>query len=235
MGRLDELDLTLSVKKKEYKKQLEELSLGLMAYQRKLRKSKASVICVFEGVDAGGKGGSIKRLTWHLDPRGFHVNPIGRPTSDELAHNYLWRFWSKLPARGRMGIFDRSWYGRVLVERIEGFATKEEWLRAYEEINSFEKTLCDDYTILCKFWLQIDKNEQLKRFEERKANPFKHWKLTDEDWRNRKKWELYQQAAEDMFQHTSTDWAPWTLVEGNCKRWARLKVIRTVLDTKDRL
>lgn len=235
MGRLDELDLTLSVKKKDYEQQLEELSLGLMAYQRKLRKSKASVVCVFEGVDAGGKGGAIKRLTWYLDPRGFYVHPIGPPTPDELARNYLWRFWDRLPARGRMAIFDRSWYGRVLVERIEGFATKEEWLRAYEEINTFEKTLADDYTLLCKFWIQIDKDEQLKRFEERKANPFKQWKLTEDDWRNREKWDQYQKAAEDMFAKTDTAWAPWTLVEGNCKRWARLKVIKTVLATKDRL
>ena len=235
MGRLDELDLTLSVGKKEYNKELEELSLGLMAYQRKLRKSKASVICVFEGVDAGGKGGAIKRLTWYLDPRGFYVHPIGPPTPDELARNYLWRFWDRLPARGRMAIFDRSWYGRVLVEGIEGFATKEEWLRAYEEINTFERTLADDYTILCKFWIQIDKDEQLKRFEERKANPFKQWKLTEDDWRNRDKWKDYQASAEDMFAKTHTAWAPWTLVEGNCKRWARLKVIKTVLETKDRL
>jgi polyphosphate kinase 2 (PPK2 family) len=228
MGLLDELDLNRQITKDEYKEKLAKYQLEMLHRQRLLDEQKRSVILVFEGPDAAGKGGVIKRVTEKLDPRKVRVYSIVKPTPEEYAHHYLWRFWNKLPKVGEMVIFDRSWYGRVLVERVEEFATKKEWRRAYEEINNFEKLLVDGGTILLKFYLHISKEEQLLRFKRREADPYKHWKINEEDWRNREKWDLHNEAAEEMFKLTSTAYAPWTLVEGNFKWYARVKVLKTI-------
>lgn len=226
---LETLDLTAELSNDEYRVQLQPLQNELYSLQIQAHEQRVPLIIVYEGWDASGKGGNIRRLTERLDPRFLTVTQIGKPTPEELAHHYLWRFWTKLPARGDMVIFDRSWYGRVLVERIEGFATEAEWKRAYDEINQFEKLLTDDGTIIIKFWLQISFEEQLHRFEARLQDATKRWKMTDEDWRNRGKWPEYEAAAEDMFRRTS-DPVPWTLVEAEDKRWARIKVLRSVVD-----
>jgi polyphosphate kinase 2 (PPK2 family) len=186
------------------------------------------VCVVFEGWDASGKGGAIRRLVERLDPRHVRVVQYAAPTYDEKRHHWLGRFWTALPGWGGMAVLDRSWYGRVLVERVEGFASEDEWRRAYKEIDDFEHTLADDGAILVKFWLHISSKEQLKRFEAREREPLKRWKLTDEDWRNRKKRKAYKAAIEDMVERTSTEWAPWTLVEAESKRFARVKVVETV-------
>ena len=183
---------------------------------------------VYAGWDAAGKGGNIKRLVQGLDPRGYEVIPIAAPNDLEKAHHYLWRFWIKMPKAGHIAIFDRSWYGRVMVERIEGFCTEEEWKRAYREINEMEEQMVNFGTVVIKFWLQIDKDEQLRRFEARQQDPNKSWKITDEDWRNRDKWDLYKQAVDEMLFRTSTVYAPWTIVESNCKWYARIKSLKTV-------
>jgi polyphosphate kinase 2 (PPK2 family) len=188
------------------------------------------VVIAYEGWDAAGKGGNIRRLTEHLDPRGYEVVPIAAPNDIELAHHYLWRFWREVPKAGHITIFDRTWYGRVLVERVEGFCTVTDWRRAYREINEMERHLTAFGTVLCKFWLQIDRKEQLRRFREREAIAYKKWKITDEDWRNRRKWKAYQAAVEEMLARTSTPHAPWTIVESNCKWYARIKVLDTVID-----
>ena len=200
-----------------------QIQLRELGYQVYLQ--KRPVILVFEGWDAAGKGGAIKRITEKLDPRGYVVYPISAPQGEDKTRHYLYRFWRRLPERGQIAIFDRSWYGRVLVERVEGFAGEAEWKRAYKEINSFERQLRDFGTILAKFWIHISREEQLRRFEERKAIGYKAWKLTEEDWRNREKWEAYEEAVEQMLVKTSTATAPWTLVEGNDKYWARTKVL----------
>jgi polyphosphate kinase 2 (PPK2 family) len=205
------------------------LQYDLHALQIRALDQQVPVIIVYEGWDAAGKGGNIRRLTERIDPRLYTVYGIGKPTAEELAHHYLWRFWTKLPARGHMVIFDRSWYGRVLVERVEGFAKPEEWGRAYDEINDFERMLSDDGTLIIKFWLHITAQEQLHRFEARMADPTKRWKMTAEDWRNRDKWSQYEQAIEDMLQRTSAP-IQWNLIEANDKRWARIKVMRTMVD-----
>lgn len=215
--------------KNSYKTELKKLQLEMLNIQQFLLKNNIGLIIGFEGMDAAGKGGAIKRLVRRLDPRGYIVHPIAAPTPEELSYNYLYRFWKRLPARGQIGIFDRTWYGRVLVERIEGFATKDEWGRAYEEINQFEKLLTDDGYIMLKFWIQVSNEEQLKRFEERQENPYKKWKLTDEDWRNREKWSLYVDAANDMFDKTDQKNAPWILIEGNDKEYARVKVLKETI------
>ena len=186
------------------------------------------VCVVFEGWDASGKGGAIKRLVAPLDPRHVRVVQFAAPTYDEKRHHFLWRFWPVLPGWGGMAVLDRSWYGRVLVERVEKFATKAQWSRAYDEINQFEATLEAEGMVLIKFWLHVSEQEQLERFEARRDDPLKSWKLTDEDWRNRKKRKQYTAAIEDMLERTSTDTAPWHLVEGDSKRWARVKVVETV-------
>jgi len=191
-------------------------------------------VIVYEGWDAAGKGGNIRRLAQGLDPRGYEVIPVAAPTADELAHHYLWRFWRKLPKAGHIAVFDRSWYGRVLVERVEGFCTEEAWKRAYREINEFERQLVDFGTILLKFWIHISKEEQLRRFELRQDTPYKAWKLTSEDWRNREKWDVYAQAVDDMLLKTSTITAPWTVVEGNDKFSARVKTLKTIVDRVSR-
>jgi polyphosphate kinase 2 (PPK2 family) len=185
---------------------------------------------MFEGPDAAGKGGAIRRVTAALDARHYRVLPIAAPTDEERAHHYLWRFWRHLSRAGRINIFDRSWYGRVLVERVEGFASEDEWKRAFAEINEFEEQLTDHGVLLLKYWVHISKDEQLERFKAREATPHKRWKLTEEDWRNREKWDEYEWAVNDIVEHTSTHTAPWVLVEGNDKRFSRIKVISTFCD-----
>jgi polyphosphate kinase 2 (PPK2 family) len=227
---LDELDQSRSLEVREYKDQLKKHQLRLLQLQRELWEAKRSLIVVMEGPDAGGKGGAIRRITEKLDPRLVRVWSIVKPTPEENRHHYLWRFWNKLPAYGDTAIFDRSWYGRVLVERAEGFATDEEWGRAYREINEFERQIIDDGAVLVKLFIHIDKDEQLARFSEREANPYKQWKICDEDWRNRKKWDVHVEAAQDMFEKTSPEHAPWKVIAGNFKWHARVKAAKTVLD-----
>ena len=226
---LDDLDHK-SIEEAEYKPKLKEQQLAMLNHQLKLHDSKRSVIIVFEGPDAAGKGGAIKRIVERLDPRLLRVHSVVKPTAEEYQHHYLWRFWNKLPNRGQMVIFDRSWYGRVLVERVESFASDKEWKRAYQEINEFERLLVDDGAILIKFYLHITKEEQLLRFKRREGDPYKHWKISDEDWRNRRKWDQHNQAAEAMFEKTSTTCAPWHVVAANFKWFARVKVVKAVVD-----
>jgi polyphosphate kinase 2 (PPK2 family) len=229
---LNTIDLSKSLTKEEYVHDLIRYQLQLRALAYQLYVQKRPLIIVYEGWDAGGKGGNIKRITEKLDPRGYEVYPIAAPKGEDKTHHYLWRFWRRLkpPDEKQIQIFDRSWYGRVMVERLEGFCTEEEWKRAYREINEFERQLVDFGTILAKFWIQISKEEQLRRFEGRKETPYKAWKLTDEDWRNREKWDMYEEAINDMLLKTSTLTAPWTIVEGNCKWYARVKALRTLVD-----
>lgn len=229
---LELLDLTKKFEeKKQYKDELKKYQLELLDLSLQLQFAGIPCLLVFEGWDAGGKGGAIKRLTEKIDPRSFEVHSISAPAAHEKRHHYLHRFWQRLPYKGKIGIFDRSWYGRVLVERIEGFATPTEWQRAYNELNQFEKLLSDDGYIIIKFWLHISKEEQLNRFNERMENPFKKWKITDEDWRNREKWDEYEQASEEMFVKTSTLDAPWHLIEANYKWYARVKVLKIITET----
>lgn len=227
---LEKIDLSLKLDRHDYEKQLDRLQnrLHLLGYQL-YRKSRAAII-LFEGWDAAGKGGAIRRLTERLDPRGYVVWPIAAPSGDDKDRHYLYRFWRRLPEAGQTAIFDRSWYGRVLVERVEGFCSTEAWERAYKEINQFERQLTNFGVILLKFWLEIDEQEQLKRFEERKVTAYKQWKLTDEDWRNRGKREDYRKATEDMLLKTSTHSAPWTIVEAQDKLYARIKVLKTTVE-----
>jgi len=223
---LDKIDLTKSLNKKEYKEEYKKLELEVLKCQLKVRDEGLKVIVLFEGWDAAGKGGAIKRLTNPMDPRGFRVYSISAPTDDEKSRNYLWRFWIHLPRKGEIVIFDRSWYGRVLVERIEKFATEAEWKRAYDEINNFEKTLTDDGAILLKFFFHISREEQKKRFEERETEPLKKYKIGKEDFRNRGKWDEYLVAYEDMFEKTDTPHAKWHIIEGNDKNFARIKIMK---------
>ena len=222
------LDMSKQLSKADYQRQLKEHQAKLNLLHRDALKKKVSTILVFEGPDAAGKGGAIRRVTAALDARNFQVIPIAAPTDEERAQHYLWRFWRHLSRAGRLTIYDRSWYGRVLVERVEGLATEEEWKRAYAEINDFEEQLIDHGIVLVKYWIHITKEEQLARFKARELVPYKRWKLTDEDWRNREKWDDYELAMHDVVQHTSTLNSPWTLVEGNDKRYARVKVIKTL-------
>jgi polyphosphate:AMP phosphotransferase len=219
-----------SLEKDTFEKRLRQRQSDLHLLQRRAAERGVSTILVFEGWDAAGKGGAIRRLTAALDARHYQVIPIAAPTDEERAHHYLWRFWRHLPRAGRVTVFDRSWYGRVLVERVEGFASPPEWMRAYAEINQFEDQLLDHGVVLVKFWLHISRAEQLRRFNERERSPFKSWKITDEDWRNRKKWDGYEQAVNEMVERTSTRRAPWTLVEANDKYYARIKVLETVCE-----
>ena len=229
MKKIANINLNQSLDKKTYKKKLAALQGEMLNAQKFLLKEKIGLILVFEGMDAAGKGGAIKRLTEHIDPRGYIVHPISAPQPHELRYNYMHRFWRKLPQHGQIAVFDRSWYGRVLVERIEGFAKDDEWKRAYDEINNFEKLLTDEDYIIIKFWIHVDKDEQLKRFEERAANPYKAWKLTKEDWRNREKFDLYEEAANEMFEKTDSENAPWILVAGNDKYLARIRVLEETI------
>ncbi|MGA2609743.1 MAG: UDP-galactose-lipid carrier transferase [Terriglobia bacterium] len=231
MGYLDKLDLDKKLEsKEEYEELLEEYQLRLLKLQRKIIEKGIPVCVTYEGEDAAGKGGNIKRLTEALDPRGYEVYPIGAPSEEDKAHHWLRRFWLRLPPGGRIAIFDRTWYGRVLVERVEKFAKKEEWQRAYREINEFERTLVDSGMVLVKFWIHISKKEQLDRFKKREKDPWKNYKLTEDDWRNREKWDQYIEALEDMFAKTDTDYAPWTIIEGDWKWWARVKALKTVVN-----
>ncbi len=227
---LSNLDKSKEMESKQYKLQLAKYQGQLNSLQRKARNRKLSTILLFEGWDASGKGGAIRRITTALDARDAQVIPIAAPTDEERAQHYLWRFWRHLPRAGRVTIFDRTWYGRVLVERVEGFATAAEWRRAYNEINAFERHLVQYGTVLLKFWIHISKDEQLNRFKTREETSFKRWKITEEDWRNREKWEDYETAVHDMVERTSTQIAPWNLIEGNDKRFARVKVLRTICE-----
>ena len=227
---LETLDLSKSLTKEEYVRDLIRYQVAVHALGYQVYVQQRPVIIVYEGADAGGKGGNIRRVTEKLDPRGYVVHPIAAPKGEDKTHHYLWRFWRRLPERGQIAIFDRSWYGRVMVERIEGFCTEEEWKRAYREINHFERQLVDFGTILLKFYIHIGKDEQLRRFEAREQTAYKAWKLTDEDWRNREKWDQYAEAVNEMLLRTSTLTAPWTVVEGTCKWHARVKVLKTLVD-----
>jgi polyphosphate kinase 2 (PPK2 family) len=235
VGRLDELDLSRKISRKEEQ-------AGLEAGWRRLSQLRLTIggqignreigppVCIlFEGWDASGKGGAIKRLVAQMDPRHVRVRQFSAPDSIEMRHHFLWRFWPHLPGWGGMAVFDRTWYGRVLVERVEGYATREQWMRAYDEINSFEKSLCDEGMILIKIWMHISDKEQLERFEAREKNPLKAWKLTDDDWRNRGRREEYEQAVEDMVARTDQPYAPWDLIEGDSKKFARVQVVETVI------
>lgn len=214
-----------------YKRRLKALQLDLLRLQQALYAQGGRAIVNVEGMDAAGKGGAILRLVRRIDPRGYKVYRIGPPAPWEQSRHYLYRFWSRLPGPGELVIFDRSWFGRVLVERVEGLASVAEWQRAYPEINAFEKMLADDGVALVKLWFHIGADEQLRRFHERQENPFKRWKLTDEDWRNREQWDAYIEAAEEMFRQTSTAHAPWTLIAANDKRHARLAALRAVVES----
>lgn len=231
---LKKVDLSKKLDRETYEKKLEELQKKLTLLHSEIYAKRIPVVLAFEGWDAGGKGGAIKRLTRALDPRGYTVNPTSSPNDIERAHHYLWRFWTKMPKDGHIAIFDRTWYGRVMVERIEGFCTTQEWQRAFKEMNQMEQQLVNHGAIVIKFWMHIDKEEQERRFKERQENPDKQWKITDEDWRNREKWELYEQAVDEMMVRTSTVNAPWVIVEGNDKLYARIKVLETVVDALEK-
>lgn len=231
---LKKVDLSKKLDRETYEKKLEELQKKLALLHSEIYAKRIPVVLAFEGWDAGGKGGAIKRLTRALDPRGYTVNPTSSPNDIERAHHYLWRFWTKMPKDGHIAIFDRTWYGRVMVERIEGFCTTQEWQRAFKEMNQMEQQLVNHGAIVIKFWMHIDKEEQERRFKERQETPEKQWKITDEDWRNREKWELYEQAVDEMMVRTSTVNAPWVIVEGNDKLYARIKVLETVVDALEK-
>ncbi|HEX9018605.1 MAG TPA: hypothetical protein VF806_05440 [Anaerolineaceae bacterium] len=226
---LSSVDMSVRLDKEEYQRELvlNQVALAKLGYQVYVQ--QRPVIILFEGWDAAGKGGAIKRVTEKLDPRGYVVYPIAAPQGDDKTHHYLWRFWRRLPEAGQIAILDRSWYGRVMVERIEGFCSEADWKRAYREINQFENQMVDFGTILFKFWINITKEEQLQRFEDRANDKLRAWKLTDEDWRNRGKWDRYEAAVNEMLLKTSTLSAPWTVVEGNDKYYARIKVLHTIV------
>lgn len=218
----------------EYKRELKELQAKLGQLHNRLYRKRVPVIIAYEGWDAAGKGGNIKRLTGALDPRGFEVHPIASPEPHEKARHYLWRFWTRLPKDGHIAIFDRTWYGRVMVERLEGFCSENDWQRAYYEMNEFEQELYNWGAVILKFWVQIDKDTQLARFTERQNTPSKQWKITDEDWRNREKWDLYEQAVDEMLQKTSTTYAPWHILESVDKKYARIKALHIVIDALEK-
>lgn len=231
---MDGLDLSLSLGKKQYQEKLAEYQARLAGLHQQAMQKKISVILVFEGPDAGGKGGAIRRITQALDARNYQVYPFAAPTDLENSYHYLWRFWNCIPRAGRMTIFDRSWYGRVLVERIEQFAGEDEWRRAFAEINDFEDQLIEHGTVLLKFWMHISKDEQLRRFKDREETPYKRWKLVDEDWRNRERWDEYAFAVHKMIQQTSVKKSPWVLVENENKRYGRIKVLKSVCDALEK-
>src|ERR687889_952638 len=236
MGRLDEVDLSQKLGRKAYEERLANAQDRLEALRLQLAgligdgRLGPPVLMLFEGWDASGKGGAIKRLVANLDHRHVRVAAFSAPTDDEKRHHFLWRFFPKLPGWGGVAVFDRSWYGRVLVERVEGFASEDEWRRGYEEIVALERSLAAEGTIIVKFWMHVSDEEQLKRFKRGENTPLKRWKLTDEDWRNREKRDAYREAIEDMFEHTSIDVAPWTIVPGDSKKFARVFVIEQVVE-----
>ena len=231
---LDRVDLSVALERTEYEQQLDKLQKRLHQLEHELWAARVPAVIVYEGWDAAGKGGNIRRLTHSLDPRGYEVVPVAAPDEEERARHYLWRFWRRLPKAGHLTIFDRSWYGRVLVERVEGFCSEEAWKRAYAEINEFERQLVEFGTVIVKFWLHIDQDEQLRRFREREQLPFKQWKITDEDWRNRDRWKPYEAAVVEMLERTSTRYAPWTILEADCKLHARIKALRTVVEALEK-
>ena len=231
---LHRVDLGLSLDRETYDAQRRELNARLLEAEHKLYVARIPAVICYEGWDAGGKGGNIRRLTQGLDPRGYEVVPIAAPTKEEKAHHYLWRFWRCIPKAGHITIYDRTWYGRVLVERVEGFCSEAEWKRAYDEINQFERQLADFGAVIVKLWLQIDAAEQLRRFQERQNTPYKQWKITEEDWRNREKRPRYEPAVVEMLRRTSTPYAPWTILEANCKYYARIKALRTVAEALEK-
>lgn len=226
---LKQVNLSYKLEKEAYSKKLKKLQAKLYLLGLEVYRQQRPVVLVFEGWDAAGKGGTIQRITARLDPRAYVVHTIAAPAGEDKTHHYLYRFWRRLPPRGQIAIFDRSWYGRVLVERVEGFARPDEWQRAYAEINEFERELIDFGTVICKFWMHISPDEQLRRFEKRQTVEYKQWKLTEEDWRNREKWGDYEHAADEMLVRTSTPAAPWTIVEAEDKRFGRIKVLQTVV------
>jgi polyphosphate:AMP phosphotransferase len=223
-------DMGKCLRKGEYLKKLESRQIRIQELHHELYRLRIPLVIVYEGWDASGKGGNIRRLTEKMDPRGYEVIPVSAPNDLEKAHHYLWRFWTEFPKAGHVTIFDRSWYGRVLVERVEGFCTETDWKQAYNEINEMEDNFRHFGSIIVKFWVHIDKDEQLKRFKAREDNPHKRWKLHEEDWRNREKWDLYEAAAEEMFLRTHAPKSPWTIIEGNCKRYARIKALDVVIN-----
>ena len=226
---LPDIPLDKTMEEEEYQKKLKKYRKRLAELHNELYRKKVPVVIAYEGWDAAGKGGNIKRLASALDPRGYEVLPIASPTPDELHRQYLWRFWTRLPKTGHIAIFDRSWYGRVMVERLEGFCSENDWKRAYDEINEFEQELTDAGMVVLKFWVQIDSDTQLARFTERQNTPEKQWKITDEDWRNREKWDAYQVAIDEMLVKTNTQNAPWHVLESVDKRYARIKAMRLVI------
>jgi len=228
---LSSINLDKDIEQNEYKEQLKYYQDKMAYLGFKLYAKRKPVVIVYEGWDAAGKGGNIKRLTQKLDPRGFEVTPVAAPSQEELAHHYLWRFWKAMPKDGHIAIFDRSWYGRVLVERVEHLCSDDDWNSAYTEINDMELHLHDHGAVIFKFWLHIDKDEQLNRFNMRQSEPSKQYKITDEDWRNRDKWDDYEKAVDEMIYKTSTDYAPWTIVESNSKKYARIKTLKLVVET----
>ena len=230
MSRLSRLDLTLKLSDEIYDRKLPELQTRLHKLQAACLKREVASVVVFEGWDAAGKGGAIRRLTPTLDPRAFEVVPIAAPQGEESEHHYLWRFWRHVPRAGAMAIFDRSWYGRVLVERVEGYCAPAEWRRAYDEIAEFERELATSGAVVVKYWLHISKEEQLRRFRDRSAERIKRYKIGPEDWRNRKKWSAYEAAIDEMVRRTDRPGARWTLVEAEDKRYARIKILETLLE-----
>ena len=230
MPKLSEVNLSDKfIDEKEYQQKLKVLQSRLGEFHNRLYRKRVPVIITYEGWDAAGKGGNIKRVTGALDPRGYEVHPIASPEPHEKARHYLWRFWTRLPKDGHIAVFDRTWYGRVMVERLEGFCSENDWKRAYNEINEFEKELHDWGAVIIKFWVQIDKDTQLERFTERQNNPEKQWKITDEDWRNREKWDQYEMAVDEMLKKTSTTYAPWHILESVDKKYARIKALKIII------
>ena len=229
MPHLSEVDLSPALTDEEYKKSLKKLQNKLSQLHNVVYRKKIPVVICYEGWDAAGKGGNIRRIAYPLDPRGFDVKPIASPEPHELARQYLWRFWTRLPRTGHITIFDRTWYGRVMVERLEGFCTENDWKRAYNEINEFERQLTDWGAVVLKFWIHIDPETQLARFTDRQNTPEKQWKITDEDWRNREKWDQYETAVDEMLQKTSTENAPWYIIESNDKKYARIKTLKILV------
>ncbi|HTM19791.1 MAG TPA: polyphosphate:AMP phosphotransferase [Kofleriaceae bacterium] len=231
---LASLDMDKQLDDERYGERLEEAQGELNRLCRRAARDGVSTVVVYEGVDAAGKGGSIRRVTGALDARMYKIVPVAAPTDEERRYPYLWRFWRHIPRDGRFTVFDRSWYGRVLVERVEGFCSPADWQRAYTEINEFEEQLVRDDIVVVKLWMHITQAEQLRRFQEREQVGFKRFKITEEDWRNRKKWPLYERAVSDMIERTSTDIAPWTLVPSNDKKFARVKVLDTICEAMAR-
>ena len=234
MPQLSEVDLSPTIDDEEYDKKLKKLQTRLSELHNMIYHRKIPVILCYEGWDAAGKGGNIRRVAYALDPRGFDVRPIASPLPHELSRQYLWRFWTRLPRSGHICIFDRTWYGRVMVERLEGFCSEDDWKRAYNEINEFERQLTDWGAVVIKFWIHIDKETQLARFTDRQNTPEKQWKITDEDWRNREKWPEYEVAVNEMLQKTSTKNAPWYIIESNDKKYARIRTLKIIVDTLEK-